>query len=66
MGLFNNFFKVLYLICTSRYEVQKSRVKLFTLQHSGTYNDYNDKPHGKFYGLTPNEVLHEMNPAKVN
>ena len=29
-------------------------------------DDYNDKPHGKLYGLTPNEVLNGNIPVKDN
>jgi hypothetical protein len=28
--------------------------------------DYNNKPHGRLYGLTPNEVLNGNEPAKDN
>jgi transposase InsO family protein len=28
--------------------------------------DYNNKPHGRLYGLTPSEVLHGNDPAKNN
>ena len=30
----------------------------------GSILDYNDKPHGKLYGLTPNEVLDGAMPKK--
>ena len=33
---------------------------------SNSVDDYNDKPHGKLYGLTPNEVLNGNEPAKDN
>ena len=33
---------------------------------SNSVDDYNDKPHGKLYGLTPNEVLNGNDPAKNN
>jgi len=33
---------------------------------SNSVDDYNDKPHGKLYGLTPNEVLNGNYPAKDN
>jgi hypothetical protein len=33
---------------------------------SNSVDDYNDKPHGKLYGLTPNEVLNGNDPSKDN
>ena len=33
---------------------------------SNSVDDYNDKPHGKLYGLTPYEVLNGNDPAKNN
>ena len=33
---------------------------------SNSVDDYNDKPHGKLYGLTPYEVLNGNEPAKDN
>ena len=33
---------------------------------SNSVDDYNDKPHGKLYGLTPNEVLNGNIPVKDN
>jgi transposase InsO family protein len=33
---------------------------------SNSVDDYNDKPHGKLYGLTPYEVLNGKDPAKDN
>ena len=33
---------------------------------SNSIDDYNDKPHGKLNGLTPNEVLNGNDPAKNN
>ena len=33
---------------------------------SNSVDDYNDKPHGKLYGLTTNEVLNGNDPAKDN
>ena len=33
---------------------------------SNSVDDYNDKPHGKRYGLTPYEVLNGNDPAKDN
>jgi len=33
---------------------------------SNSVDDYNDKPHGKLYGLTPNEMLNGNDPAKDN
>ena len=33
---------------------------------SNSVDDYNDNPHGKLYGLTPNEVLNGIIPVKDN
>lgn len=45
--------------------------ELKDLQDTVTYlstsvPDYNNKPHGRLYGLTPNEVLNGNEPAKDN
>ena len=33
---------------------------------SNSVPDYNNKPHGRLYGLTPNEVLNGNIPVKAN
>ena len=51
------------------YYLFKNELKDFedTVTYLSTYvPDYNNKPHGRLYGLTPNEVLNGIIPVKDN